>query len=490
MFKLFKRKEAEPAAPKNGGLKLNYSRTALIGFAFFGILLLWQVYDSWCPTFLTDIFAHKFYGMTSAELKVSDPDKILDVQWIVGVIMACDNLAALILLPIFGRISDRTHTRIGKRMPYILVGTFVSAVAFPFIPLFFHNHNIVGMIVAMGIVLIFMMMYRNPAVALMPDITPKPLRARANGIINIMGYFGGAFATVLGMVFVLTKYIDATEPAQRNIWVIELPFIIASALMVISALVLFKTIKENELAEKLKGEIALGEELAAVAAPIDDDKPMSKANRNMLFAILGAEFLWFMSDNALGTYIGNYVIYFLSSSSRFTSTMIIVGGLASVFGFAIAGFVADRVGRKWTISSGLTITFIGLILMCFVRPKGTVEQGVQLAFPVLLYVVWALKGFGMALVHNCSFPMVVELCNSKKIGRFTGFYYASSMSAQTITPVLLGYILRAAGAWRALPVYATILTVLSFAVFTAFVKNIKSGKVANVTGLEALGADD
>ena len=153
----------------NTGLKLNYKRTALIGFAFFGILLLWQVYDSWCPTFLTDIFAKNFYNMTSAELKASDPDKILNVQWIVGIIMACDNLAALILLPIFGNLSDKTRTPIGKRMPYILVGTFVSAVAFPFIPLFFHKNNIVGMVAMMAVVLIFMMMYRNPAVALMPE---------------------------------------------------------------------------------------------------------------------------------------------------------------------------------------------------------------------------------------------------------------------------------------------------------------------------------
>ena len=156
-------------------MKLNVKRTCRIGFAFFGILLLWQVYDSWCPTFLTDLFAHRMYGLTSAELKLSDPDKILNVQWLVGIIMACDNLAALIVLPLFGRLSDRTQTRIGKRMPYILVGTFVSAVAFPFIPLFFHNGNMAGMIIMMGIVLIFMMMYRNPAVSLMPDITPKQI---------------------------------------------------------------------------------------------------------------------------------------------------------------------------------------------------------------------------------------------------------------------------------------------------------------------------
>ena len=476
----------------NGGLKLNYKRTALIGFAFFGILLLWQVYDSWCPTFLTDIFAKNFYNMTSAELKASDPDKILNVQWIVGIIMACDNLAALILLPIFGNLSDKTRTPIGKRMPYILVGTFVSAIAFPFIPLFFHRNNIAGMVSMMVIVLIFMMMYRNPAVALMPDITPKPLRAKANGIINIMGYFGGAFATVLGLFFVLSSYINAPA-AERNLWTIELPFIIGSVLMVISALVLFKTIRENELAVQLKDELDLGEQLAAVATPIDDDKPMSRENKAMLLAILGAEFLWFMSDNALGTYIGNYVIYYLKSVSSATMILTILGGLASVLGFAIAGGIAEKIGRKWTISMGLMITFVGLVVMCFVRPTNLVKAGAahgEFTFPVLLYVVWALKGFGMALVHNCSFPMVVELCSAKRIGKFTGYYYAASMSAQTVTPVLLGLVLKAAMAWRALPVYACILTLLSCTVFTSLVKNIKAGKVANVTGLEALGADD
>ncbi len=471
------------------GLKLNYKRTFLIGFAFFGILLLWQVYDSWCPTFLTDIFARRMYGMSSAELKAGDASKILNVQWLVGIIMACDNLAALILLPLFGRLSDRTVTPIGKRMPYILVGTFVVAVAFPFIPLFFHRNQIGGMIAMMVVVLIFMMMYRNPAVALMPDITPKPLRAKANGIINIMGYFGGAAATVLGIFLKLSDYINSADEA-RNVWTIELPFIIASVLMVISALVLFATVRENELAEQLKGEMEEGERLAAVETPIDDDKPMSRANRNMLLAILGAEFLWFMADNSIGTYIGNYVIYYLNSSSSSTMILTIAGGLASVIGFAIAGGIADRIGRKWTITTGLCITFAALLLMCFAAPTGVVvgKKG-EFAFPVMLYVVWVIKGFGMALVHNCSFPMVVELCSSKKIGQFTGYYYAASMSAQTVTPILLGYIFNVTLAWRALPVYATVLIACSAVVFTLLVKNIRAAKVQNVVGIEALDGD-
>ena len=471
-------------------MKLNYKRTFLIGFAFFGILLLWQVYDSWCPTFLTDIFARRMYHMSSAELKAGDPAKILNVQWLVGIIMACDNLAALILLPIFGNLSDKTETRIGKRMPFILVGTFVSAVAFPFIPLFFHYNNIVGMVIMMAIVLMFMMMYRNPAVSLMPDITPKPLRAKANGVINIMGYLGGAFATVLGIFLKLSDYINVSDDA-RKLWIIEIPFIIAAILMVISAMVLFFTIRENRVKEEMKAELEAGEKMAAVADVVDDDKPMSKANRNMLLAILGTEFLWFMADNAIGTYIGNYVIYYLNAVSSATMYLVIFGGLASMVGFATAGGIADKIGRKWTISIGLGITVVALIFMCLIAPtaKVTGANG-EFSFPAALYAVWIIKGFGMALVHNCSFPMVVELCSSKKIGKFTGYYYASSMSAQTVTPVLLGFLFNLTGMWRALPVYSCVLTVLAFIVFSSLVKNIKAQKVANVKGLEALGEDD
>ena len=471
-------------------MKLNVKRTCQIGFAFFGILLLWQVYDSWCPTFLTDLFAHRMYGLTSAELKASAPDKILNVQWLVGIIMACDNLAALILLPIFGNLSDRTRTPIGKRMPYILVGTFVAAVAFPFIPLFFHQNNMAGMIIMMGIVLIFMMMYRNPAVALMPDITPKPLRAKANGIINIMGYLGGGFATILGVFLKLSDYINVTDRSSK-MWIIEIPFIVASVLMVISALVLFFTVKENKIEEEMKDELAEGERLAAIENPATDEGPMSPANRRMLLAILGAEFLWFMSDNAIGTYIGNYVIYYLNAASSATMILTLGGGLASALGFLIAGGIAEKVGRKWTVSSGLIISFLATMIMIFVRPTGNVvgEHG-EFSFPAVLFAVWALKGFGMALVHNCSFPMVVELCTSKKIGKFTGYYYAASMSAQTVTPVLLGLIFMRTGAWGALPVYSTILTVCSALVFILLVKNIKTRKVANASGLEAFAEED
>lgn len=468
-------------------LKLNYKRTFIIGFAFFGILLLWQVYDSWCPTFLTELFKEALGAAT-----------IEEVQYLVGIMMALDNLAALIMLPIFGALSDKTHTKIGKRMPYILVGTFCCAVAFPFVPVFFHYHNLGGTIAMMAIVVFFAMMYRNPAVSLMPDITPKPLRSKANGIINIMGYIGGAFATVVGIVFVLSSYLGVDSSnwlnGTANIWLIEAPFLVASVLMVISALVLFFLINENKVEEEVKPEMELGEKLAQVENSVahDDEKPMSKANKIMLFLILGAEFLWFMADNGIGTFMGNYTLYYLHCQTSSNMINTIVGGVGSVVGFLIGGILAGKIGRKWTIMSGLGLTTVALLIWLILSlsiPVTVPSEGYN-SFPIYLYFIWAIKGFGMSLVHVNSYPMVVELCSSKKVGRFTGFYYASSMAAQTITPVALGSLLLLESfSFQLLPVYALVLVAVAAIIFM-FVKNIKIKKEKVKKGLEALDIDD
>ena len=468
-------------------LKLNYKRTFIIGFAFFGILLLWQVYDSRCPTFLTELFKEALGAAT-----------IEEVQYLVGIMMALDNLAALIMLPIFGTLSDKTHTKIGKRMPYILVGTFCCAVAFPFVPVFFHYHNLGGTIAMMAIVVFFAMMYRNPAVSLMPDITPKPLRSKANGIINIMGYIGGAFATVVGIVFVLSSYLGVDSSnwlnGTANIWLIEAPFLVASVLMVISALVLFFLINENKVEEEVKPEMELGEKLAQVENSVahDDEKPMSKANKIMLFLILGAEFLWFMADNGIGTFMGNYTLYYLHCQTSSNMINTIVGGVGSVVGFLVGGILAGKIGRKWTIMSGLGLTTVALLIWLILSlsiPVTIPEEGYN-SFPIYLYFIWAIKGFGMSLVHVNSYPMVVELCSSKKVGRFTGFYYASSMAAQTITPVALGSLLLLESfSFQLLPVYALVLVAVAAIIFM-FVKNIKIKKEKVKKGLEALDVDD
>ncbi len=465
------------------GFKLNYKRTFTIGFAFFGILLLWQVYDTWCPTFLTELFKNSF--------KVTDEKQ---VQYLVGIMMAIDNLAALILLPIFGKLSDKTHTRFGKRMPYILVGTFVCAVAFPFIPVLFHYSKAVGVIIMMAIVVLFAMMYRNPAVALMPDMTPKPLRSKANGIINIMGYLGGAFATVVGFFFVLSDYLGTAvtkdglpKPhtwAYNNIWAVEGPFLVASLLMLISAIVLFILVKENKIADEMKDEMARADAMSETVDKVDDDKPMSKANKIMLFLILGAEFFWFMADNGIGTFLNNYVIYGTQSSSVGTGILTILGGVGSVIGFAFGGIIASKIGRKYTLLGGLVLTFVSYLIWIILTFAVGLPTG---SLPVWLFVIWFIKGFGMSLVHVNSFPMVVELCNSKKIGAFTGYYYAASMAAQSITPIALGSLLMVPNFdWDLLPIYAGICIAISIVIF-CFVKNVKSKKTTFSKGLEGIG---
>lgn len=471
----------EKTNSQNQGFKLNYKRTMIIGFAFFGILLLWQVYDLWCPTFLTELFKSAF--------NTTDEQQ---VQYVVGIIMALDNLAALLVMPLFGRLSDKTNTRLGKRMPYILVGTAVCAIAFPFIPVFFYYNNLAGTIAMMAIILLFAMMYRNPAVALMPDMTPKPLRSRANGIINIMGYLGGAFATVVGFVFVLSDYLGTGKKgtdtwAFKNIWAVEGPFLVASVLMVISAVVLFILIKENKIKDEVADEMRRGDLVSATTDKVDDDRPLTKANKIMLFLILGAEFFWFMADNGISTFLNNYVIYGTHSSSTSTSMLTILGGVGSVVGFAVGGIIASKIGRKWTVVGGLGLTLASYLVWLILTftiglPVGEV--------PVWLFVIWFIKGFGMSLVHINSFPMVVELCNSKKIGQFTGYYYAASMTAQTITPIALGSLLLVeAFDWNLLPVYASICVAASIGIFV-FVKNIKSTKTTFKKGLEALDQDD
>ena len=495
--------------------KLDYKRTLLIGFAFFGILLLWQVYDSWCPTILSELFARQLNPEYMSLRLENTPEAIAKCneiieskQYLVGVMMAIDNLAALILLPIFGRLSDKTRTPIGKRMPYILVGTFVCAIAFPFIPVFFYYNRLGGVIAIMAVVVVFAMMYRNPAVALMPDITPKPLRSKANGIINIMGYIGGACATVLGLFFVLSDFLGTTMDkdvwkAQRilayadpkhesgafnNFWVVFAPFLIASVLMIISAMVLFFTVRENELEAKMKEEMERGEKEAEVVDEVKEEKPLTKANLIMLLLILGAEFFWFMADNGVATFMVNYTTYYIGARSSDMMIATIVGGVGSVAGFAVGGIIASKIGRKWTLFGGLGLSLFGFLLwIAFTFIPGMFIKGYM---PWWIYVIWFIKGFGMSLVHVNSYPMVVELCPNSKIGRYTGYYYASSMAAQTITPILVGLLLLVKGfSWQILPIYGAICLIFAGIIFF-FVKNVKTTKTAFKKGLEALDVDD
>lgn len=492
-------------------LKLDVKRTIWIGLAFFGILLVWQLYNSYCSPMLSFLFVKHDYanlivGHEDLDLKgllsagIITQAQYLDVQWKVGIIMALDNIAALFIMPIFGILSDKTKSKLGKRMPYIIVGSVVTAIALPFIPMFFSKGmattaSLVGMIAGlismMVVIIIFMMSYRSPAVSLMPDFTPKPLRSKANGIINVVGYVGGAFGAIFAMVLPVTKYIDGSN---KSLFMLEIPFIVCSVVLLISLGLLLWKVKENKLHEELDELIKKYDSEGESAEKITSAKQkMSKTNIRNLALILVAEALWFMSLNAMETFQTNFSMFWLNTSSSGGAIMTLLSGAASVIGFLVAGKIADKIGRKWTIFIGICVValcYVGFIFFPQASAEEVAANPFKSKLPFMFFILLPTIGLGSSLIHICSFPLVTDYCTGDKLGKFTSFYYSASMLAQSITPICIGLIFRFSGNWQALPIYSASLMAVAGLVFV-FVKAPKrNDKTKNKKGLEALGEED
>lgn len=502
---------------KKEGLKFKpyLTRTIWIGLAFFGILLVWQLYNSYCSPMLAFMFArHDYAGIVEKAIAEAASDakvdmiyllkmgyltenEFLDVQWKVGIIMALDNIAALVIMPIFGAYSDRTRSKLGKRMPYILVGSVVTAIVLPLIPLFFSYAMVsnagmlmgmvCGMILTMVIIIIFMMSYRSPAVALMPDLTPKPLRTKANGIINIVGYVGGAIGSIFAMIFAVTSYLDGS---MHSLFMLEIPFVVSSIILVVSLVILLTKVRENKLHSILDDEIRRYEDSGESAEIVTKTEKLSKKNLRNLILILIAEVFWFMALNAVETFQTNYVMFWCNTSSSGGAVMVLISGAASVIGFLVAGLIADKIGRKWTIFIGIGVVMLCYIIYAFI-PKASAADIEANPFgnslPWIFFILLPTIGLGTSLIHICSFPLVTDYCTSDKLGRFTSLYYTASMLAQSVTPILIGFIFRLTS-WNALPIYSAILMGVAGLVFF-FVQTPKV-KSKNAKGLDALGADD
>ena len=440
----------------NKSLKLNYKNTLIIGLAFLGILMLWQVYNTYCPIILDYLLKSHF-----------DPNK--DYYYITGVIMALDNLVALIIMPIFGNLSDKTKTKYGKRMPYILIGSIVSALIFPFIAVTFIINSLAGVIITMCLILIIMQSYRSPAVALMPDLTPKPLRSSANGVINLVGYFGAIIAALLGMIF---KIKDTTTMEEAgNIALV--PFIITSVVMIIITVVLALKINENKLLEELKPELELGEELSETIEKVEEDKPLSKEDKKNMWILIASIFFWFMAFNSVETFNSLFCTKILNSSGVH-GTFTIVLTLSSVATFATLSSLSKKIGRKYTVSIGLGCLVLGFLIMSIFAY--TLDTSKENSF-VIIYLATVILGVGWALVNINSYPMMVEMASGKNIGKFTGYYYGASMLAQSITPILVGLIMSNSNVGlKALYLYACVFMVIALVTFI-FIKENKETRL-------------
>lgn len=427
-------------------LKLDYKKTFYVGLAFMSISAFWQVYDNIIPLILKYTFS------------VDDT--------LIGVVMAMDNVLALFMLPLFGKLSDKTRTKIGRRMPYILAGTAVTVLCLVLLPLAESAHNAMLFFVGLGLVLVAMATYRSPAVALMPDVTPKPLRSQGNAVINLMGAVGGMIMLVT-MQFALPKAVAGQE-YQPNYAPI---FAVLGAVMAVCVALLFWKIREVPLAAEAE---RINEQFA-------DDEPehvknggkLPKAQLRSLIFILASVALWFMGYNAVTSGFSRYATEELGGSF---SMILMVCTAAAIVCFLPVGIIASKIGRKKTI-------LIGIVLL------GTafLAAGFFHAVTAFLYVFFILAGMGWAFINVNSYPMVVELASGADTGKYTGYYYTVSMAAQIATPILSGFLMGHVS-YRTLFPYATFFVFASF-VTMLFVKHGDSRPEAK-KGLEALDVDD
>ena len=438
-------------------MKLDHKRTVLVGLAFLSICAFWQMYDNIIPLILTNTFH-------------------LD-ETISGAIMAADNVLALFLLPFFGALSDRTSTRIGRRMPFILGGTACAVVLMNLLPLFDNGYangastgKLAMFVVTLGLLLVAMGTYRSPAVALMPDVTPKPLRSRANAIINLMGAVGGIL--YLGLAAVLypaSKTKGVEHVSYRPL------FFIVSMIMVVAVVVLYLTIKEPKLeAENQKLEAAHPEWNLATDDGTGHEVLPAPVKRSLSFLLVSIS-LWFIGYNGVTTWFTKYVEAVMGEGLGGASTCQLVATAGAIVSYIPIGALAAKIGRKRTIQCGIV-----LLAACFML--GYVLTTTYSSIQPIMYVVFALVGLAWAAINVNSLPMVVEMCRGSDLGKFTGYYYTFSMAAQVVTPIVAGSLMRAID-YRVLFPYAALFVALSF-VTMCFVKH-GDAKAEAKKGLEA-----
>ena len=545
-------------------MKLNYKRTIFVGFAFFLICAFWQAYDNTIPLILTNKF-----GLS---------------QTASGGVMALDNVLALFLLPLFGAISDRCHSRLGRRTPFILIGTLAAAVIF--VGLSFadaaqlknlsavsqidepaamqtlyaqeadaalktpdgtgyrlsdlfseeefcaipsqltvtdgevrtpdgavyalsdrfteaeradiakhadgkaftnphytdyvvparqayawnqtaeHPTALIVFIALLLMVLLSMAIFRSPAVALMPDVTPKPLRSKANAVINLMGSAGGILVLGLGMVF-------ATGAVKNSMMSYTVYFSVIALVMLVALALFAWQVREPKLVKRMHEESRrYGIETEQEQ---ETDGKFGKGEKRSLFFLLASIILWFMGYNAVTS---KYSVYASSVLNKDYNLTLMLAQIAAIVSYLPIGMLSSKVGRKRTILAGILMLTTSFTVACFLRESSPT---------LLMNCMFALAGIGWATINVNSFPMVVEMCRGGSVGKYTGIYYTASMAAQTVTPLLSGFLMDKLGLTALFP-YAAVFVALAF-VTMLFVMHGDNKPVAK-RGLEALDVED
>ena len=405
--------------------KLNYKRTFFIGLAFLSICSLWQMYDNIIPLMLQNTFG---LGET-----------------VTGVLMAMDNVLALVLLPVFGSLSDKVDTPLGKRTPFILGGTVLAVIFMMLLPIADKRQSLGLFVVALFATLLSMGLYRSPAVALMPDLTPNHLRSRANAVINLMGAVGGVYALI--MIKLLVGMGDRPDYAPL--------FASIAALMAVAVGVLLITVRENKLRKEIEAMESVGDGTIAetpgensAQAEVGEDTGKIRTvqtqngdnsgqktvlprevKRSMMFLLVSI-FFWFTAYNAVTTAFSRYTRVVWKMEGGSFANCLMVATVAAILSYIPIGSISAKFGRKKTIMGGVVLMAACYLAAVFVG-----------AYHPLVNIAFALIGVGWAAINVNSYPMIVAMSQGSDIGKFTGTYYTFSMAAQIFTPIFSGFLL-------------------------------------------------
>lgn len=395
-------------------MKLNYKRTILIGLAFLSISAFWQMYDNIIPLILKNSFE---LGET-----------------VTGVIMAADNILALFLLPLFGLLSDRTDTKIGKRMPFIMAGTTLSSVFLLILPAADRSRNLVLFIIVLFLTLLAMGLYRSPAVALMPDLTPKPLRSKGNAVINLMGAVGGVYSLIMIQLLVGNGITPDYFPL----------FLSITLLMIVCVAILFFTVKEKKLSQEMEPDTEAAPSETGTGSALPPD-----VKRSLIF-MLSSIALWYIAYNAVTTAFSRYATHIWGMENGGYANCLMVATVAAIVSYIPIGAISSHIGRKKTI-------LIGVAMLAFCYLCAAFYDN----YHVTMNLFFGIIGFAWAAINVNSFPMVVEIASSGDVGKYTGYYYTFSMAAQVVTPILSGYLLEHVS-YRTLFPYSVFFSVMAF----------------------------
>ncbi len=456
---------------KNG--KLHVGHTILTGFAFLASSIAWAIYDPYITKILDRLLTESAW-ITSLSQSLNEAFPVLAkfaesqgqnvntaaggitlVPLFIGIIMTFDNIFGVIFQPTFGKLSDRCRSKLGKRRPFIVFGAPVSAALFAVIPWVALTNNLSATMFCIILFVFSMSLWRAPAVALMPALTPPELRSEGNAIINLMGGVGSVIGMVAGtLVGVVYTAITKTEVSAANEQSTTFPyvFLVGAVVMIIGMLVIRVFVKEPSSKLELEATRRQAAEEKAQAKAEKEarkEQKLSKGERKSLISMLGGLFFLFCGTNAITTFFALFAAEVLGKSTSEATIMTTLFAVCSAIGAIPAGKMGKKLGRKKTILIGLVLFMVVFLMYVLTGSMA------------LIWVALIIGGFANMLITVNTLPLVLEIGGIDKVGTFTGYYYTATFSAQIASPIIYGIVRMLSGTYLSLFIYSPIMFILS-----------------------------